>query len=992
VRESTSGSIQSEQPATHPRHGVTPARPFGFYAPLRTVLTAILLLLGVLAQAQIPTSEQIAIFQSLPPDQQQAILDQIQRGAATGAQTQRSIEFPQTVTPRDPYSTAPVATGSAPTPVGPPRIAPGDSIVIELDVREFPRTLPSSSATPVQLPGTVPAQQPAQQMPATGAPPTAPGATLPQMQPLEPIVRTLEETAKLDAYVTRVRRGNPYRLDPQGRVQLPEMPPIPLSGLTADEATKRLDSDPSLQDFEMHVTLLPLEPIDVDALRPFGYDLFAGAPTTFAPATDVPVPADYVLGPGDTLQVQLLGKQPATYELVVTRDGMIEFPQLGPIAVAGLRFPEAQALIDERVTNQLIGVRSSVSMGPLRSIRVFVLGDAERPGSYTVSGLSTITNALFVSGGVKTIGSLRKIELKRAGKTVRRLDLYDLLLRGDTRADERLQPGDVIFIPAIGPTVAVAGEVNRPAIYELTGPTSAADVIAIAGGLTPRADSQLATAERIGANGIRTDVNLDLRGTGATSRIESGDLIRVPSIRPTYTDSVWIRGHAYRTGPVQFRNGLRITDVIPTVEDLRPNADLHYLLIRREDPVTRRVSAVSVDLLEALSHPQSAANVRLQSRDEIYVFDAEGPRDRIVNPLLDELRLQSDPTQPTQIVAISGSIKSPGQYPLEPGMKVSDLIRAGGGLSESAFASDAELTRYQVVNGERRQTDLVPIDLARLRAGDAGADAPLLPYDVLVIKELPDWSELERVTLRGEVKFPGTYPIKRGETLKSVLERAGGLTNLAFVDGSVFTRKELRDREQRQLQVLSERMQRDLAILALQGSQSSPQAAQQATATLSSGQNLLADLQRTQAVGRLVIDLEKVIGSPEGSSADIILKDGDELVVPKYTQEVTVIGEVPNTTSHVWAPDRTLAYYIQQSGGATKQADEGAIYIIRANGSVVADSGNRWFSHGGTSQVRPGDTIVVPLDVERMRPLPLWTAVTTIIYNLAVAVAAVNSF
>jgi protein involved in polysaccharide export with SLBB domain len=973
--------------ADSPRERVDPARPHGLSSILRRVFAPLLLLLGGLTHAQTPTPEQIAIFQSLTPEQQQAILEQLQRsGGISLPETGSTVEFPETVAPRSPF---PPPTTALQVPPGERRIAAGDSLIIELQVRQYPRVLAPTGAT---FPGTTAAPGPAPATPTNPAVPGAAGAPVATVPPPQPIERTVEQAARLDAYVARVRRGNPYRLDAQGRLQLPELAPIPLSGLLAEEATRRLESDPALQDYELQVSLLTLEPIDVDALRPFGYDLFAGTPTTFAPATDIPVPAEYVLGPGDTLQVQLLGKLTGIYTLTVNRDGTVDFPQLGPIAVAGLRFPEAQALIEERVGSQLIGVRSSVSMGALRSIRIFVLGDAERPGSYTVSGLSTITNALFVSGGIKTIGSLRKIELKRGGRTVRRLDLYDLLLRGDSRGDERLQPGDVIFIPPVGPTVAVAGAVNRPAIYELTGPTTAADVIAYAGGLTPQADPRLATVERVGTTKARTVLSVDLVGSGRGASIVAGDLVRVPSIRPTYTDSVWVRGHAYRPGAFEFRSGMRLTDVLTSVEELRPNADLHYVLIRREDPVTRRVSVVSADLLAALSNPQSDANVRLASRDEIYVFDAEGPRDRVVNPLVDELRLQSTPDRPTQVVGIGGSVKAPGQYPLEPGMTVRDLIRAGGGLAESAYGGQAEITRYQVVNGERRQTDLVTIDLARVMAGDASANSALLPYDVLLIKELPDWSELERVTLQGEVRFPGTYPIKRGETLHQVLDRAGGVTDLAFVDGSVFTRKDLRERESTQLRVLTERMQRDLAILALQSSQSSPQAAAQATATMSSGQTLLADLQRAQAVGRLVIDLEKVLGSPEGSSADIILKDGDDLVVPKRTQEVTVIGEVPNATSHVWDRNRTLDDYIRQSGGATNQADEKAIYIIRANGSVVTSGGNSWFSRGGTEDVRPGDTIVVPLDVDRMRPLPLWTAVTTIIYNLAVAVAAVNSF
>jgi polysaccharide export outer membrane protein len=971
------------------RYKIQNPRWIGFVALLLSVL------IGVSGQAQMPTPEQMAIFQSLPPEQQRAILEQLQSGGITTLpQSGRILDFPQTVIPREVFGTTEDMTllGAE------RRIAAGDSLIIDLEVRQFPRTLPplttaTSAAVPSAAPGAssppVAPPNPTVTPPPGSQPSTT--TTPPVPAPL-PIERTIEEIAKLDAYVARVRRGNPYRLDAQGRLQLPELPPIPLSGLNTEEATRRLDSDAFMQDFDVRVWLLPLEPIDIDALKPFGYDLFAGAPTTFAPATDVPVPAEYVLGPGDTLQVQLLGKVTGVYPLMVNRDGTIDFPQLGPIPVAGLRFPDAQSLIEDRVSNQLIGVRSSVSMGPLRSIRVFVLGDAERPGSYTVSGLSTVTNALFVSGGIKTIGSLRKIELKRGGRTVRRVDLYDMLLRGDTRADERLQPNDVIFIPPVGPTVAVAGSVNRPAIYELTGPTTAAEMIEIAGGLTPQADPRLATVERIGSTQLRSVVGVDLSGTGRGVNIVAGDLLRVPSIRPTYTNSVWVRGHAHRPGAFQYRPGMRLTDVLPSVDELRPNADLHYILVRREDPSTRRISVTSADLLAALANPQSDANVRLSSRDEIYVFDSEGPRDKVVLPLIDEMRLQSSPDRPTQVVGIGGSVKAPGQYPLEPGMTVRDLLRAGGGLAESAFGGQAELTRYQVVNGERRQTDLMAVNLGRVMSGDAGADLPLLPYDVLLIKEMPEWSELERVTLRGEVRFPGTYPIRKGETLHAVLNRAGGLTDLAFVDGGVFTRKDLREREAAQLRVLAERMQRDLAILALQSSQSSPQSAQQATATMSSGQILLADLQRTQAVGRLVIDLETVLSSGEGSSVDITLKDGDDLIVPKRTQEVTVIGEVPNATSHVWSQDRTLEDYIEQSGGATKQADAKAIYIIRANGSVVTSGGNMWFSRAGRNDVRPGDTIVVPLDVERMRPLPLWAAVTTIIYNLAVAVAAVNSF
>src|SRR5262249_7844235 len=246
------------------------------------------------------------------------------------------------------------------------------------------------------------------------------------------------------------------------------------------------------------LTLLPLQPVGTKALKPFGYDLFeqrrttaTGSTTgaaTFLPPTDIPVPVDYVIGPGDTVNVQLFGNQNADYRFVVSRDGTITFPEIGPVNVAGLTYEQLRDAITQRVSEQMIGVRASVTLGELRSIRVFVLGDVNRPGSYLVSSLSTMTNALYTSGGVKPVGSLRNVALMRGGNTISTLDVYDLLLRGDTRADARLMPGDAIFVPPVGATVAIDGEVRRPAIYEIRGERNVSEIVALAGGLTPSAN------------------------------------------------------------------------------------------------------------------------------------------------------------------------------------------------------------------------------------------------------------------------------------------------------------------------------------------------------------------------------------------------------------------------------------------------------------------------------------------------------------------------
>jgi protein involved in polysaccharide export with SLBB domain len=607
-----------------------------------------------------------------------------------------------------------------------------------------------------------------------------------------------------------------------------------------------------------------------------------------------------------------------------------------------------------------------------------------------VSGLATVTNALFVSGGVKTIGSLRNIQLKRNGRIVTQLDLYDLLLNGDTSKDARLQPGDVIFIPPVATTVGIAGEVRRPAIYELKGEASAADLLHLGGGLTPEADPGLATLERIDERRQRVIVDIDLTNPQARgTQLRTGDVLRVPMVRPTYSNSVAVDGHILRPTSVQYRNGLRLTDVIRSADELKPNADQHYVLIRRELAGSRRVQVISADLGEAWQAPRSEANPLLSPRDRIYVFDLATGRRAILDPILEELKLQAVSTEPSRIVRVSGRVRVPGEYPLEPGMTVSDLIRAGGGLSEEAYGGEADLARYEIRDGQSRRTDVFKVDLSRAMAREPAADVVLAPFDFLVVKEISEWASQEAIRLEGEVRFPGEYPIERGETLRSVITRAGGLTALAFPQGSVLTRETLKEREKRQIEFLANRMQQDLGTLALQGAQASGSGAQQASETLAIGQSLLADLRSAVPVGRLVIDLEKILAAEPGSAGDVILKDGDVLRVPKTAQEVTVIGEVQNSTSHLYDPALDRDAYIRLSGGTTQKADDKRIYVVRANGSVEASEGSRWFRSKGA--IQPGDTIVVPLDAERMRPLPLWTAVTTIIYNLAVAVAAIGS-
>jgi protein involved in polysaccharide export with SLBB domain len=832
---------------------------------------------------------------------------------------------------------------------------------------------------------------PPQGVPAGGyAPPPPPCVGQPNCdlaQPSRPEL-TDEEKRRRQDLIELIRAKNPYQISREGLLWLPGFAPLPLAGLTEQLATLRLGVEPALRDLYIRVTKLPLVKLGPTALKPFGYDLFDRPISTFAPTTNVPVPADYIVGPGDELDVQLYGTKNASLKLIVARDGHVSLPELGPVNVGGLTFPSAQTLLQSRVDREMVGVHANVTMGETRSIRVFVLGDAKQPGSYTISGLGTITSALFAAGGVKPIGSLRKIQLKRRGALVRRLDLYDMLIRGDTTDDAKLLSGDVIFIPPIGATLTVDGEVHRPAIYEIRNEKSVADVVQLAGGLTPEADTNKLALIRIDDALRRVVLQVDLSGAaGRLEEVRNGDVLRVARLRPTLDAGVVVQGYVFTPGAFPYRGGMRLTDVLRSVDDLRPNADLHYILIRRELPPDRRVMVLSADLAAALNAPGSAADVPLLPRDRITVFDLQSSRDRVIQPLLDDLKLQSSIKLPDEVVRIDGRANVPGQYPLESGMTVRDLIRAGGGLSDAAYGGSAELTRYEVLNGESRVTELIKVDLAAVLRGDAAANVRLQPFDTLSIKEVESWTDQETIVLRGQVKFPGRYSVKPGETLKSVLTRAGGLTQFAFPEGSVFTRRELREREQRELDQLAQRMQSDIAFVALQAS-NVPGGGGGAANALTVGQSLLSQLRASRAVGRLVINVPAILRSPVGSQYDVVLRDGDELIVPRAQQQVTVIGEVQTVTSHLYRPGLSRDGYIGLSGGTTARADKGRIYVVRADGSVVSQ-GSRWFSSSAT--IEPGDTIVVPLNAEHIPPLPFWQAVTQILYNVAIAFLAVHS-
>lgn len=796
-----------------------------------------------------------------------------------------------------------------------------------------------------------------------------------------------EDLKRFNADPNRVRLvgSQPFILNPQGVLALPGIADIPLAGLSAAEAEVRLEAEALLAPLDLSVKLLPVLRTGAAALKPFGYALFQAGTENFSsePGGPAAVTGDYQLGPGDSLRVQFFGGENYQMELVISAEGTVTLPKIGPEMLSGLSFAAARQRLESRISERLIGTRGSVSMGRLKTIRVFVVGDVKKPGAFDVSGAARITNVLFASGGITEVGSLRRVQLKRGGELVHTLDLYSLLLYGNTGNDVQLQNGDVVLVPPAGSMVTVDGEVKRPAIYELGGDRTLAGVLRLAGGLQPTADRERVQVERIGTGGIRSLETINLAATGKKApQVADGDVVRVPVVLDAVKGAVLVEGHVSRPGAYEHVPGMRVSALLPTAESLKPRADLNYVLVRRETGADRRTRVLSVDLQAVQAAPGSAADLMLEAGDRLTVFELGVARSAAVDAILRELETQATREQPFQAVRINGNVRAPGTYPLEDGMTVHGLIRAGGGLTSSAHGSAAELARYPVNAAGERTTELLTIDLAAAARSDAAADVPLQPYDVLTVQEIPAWEDSVDVEIAGEVRFPGRYPVRRGETLASVMARAGGLTELAFPDGSVFTRKLLIERETRQLELMQKRVETDLAALAVQRANQADAKVEEAWGV---GQSLLDQLRSTTPTGRLVIDLSAVMANPGDLDKDIELRDGDRLLIPPRSQEVTVVGEVQYPTSHRHDREIDRNHYIDLSGGFGPRADERRTYVVRANGAVLA--GRR----GGTG-IEPGDTIVVPLATDRLPALAKWSSVTQIIYNLAIAVAAVNSF
>ncbi|WP_029825485.1 SLBB domain-containing protein [Vibrio parahaemolyticus] len=801
---------------------------------------------------------------------------------------------------------------------------------------------------------------------------------------------------------------------------------------------------------------------DEQGLKRFGLDLFAGSPTTFAPISDVPVPADYTVGAGDEIVIQLFGKENTTHRLRVNRAGIINFPSLGPIQVAGMTFPDVRDSLNQRVKEQMIGVRSDISLGEMRTMQVFVMGDAYKPGAYTVSALTTISQAIYYSGGFSESGALRNVQLKRNGQVIRKLDMYDLLLKGDARNDIRLLPGDVVFIGALGNTISIDGEVNRPAIYEIKPGETYKQAIQMAGGFTANAYSDQIEVKRYAAKGARDALTLNFsQSHDQETKVKDGDAVNVLKKNEELTRYVQIEGDVRHPGFIEWKSGLRIADLFQSVDtSFNSTADVSYAIVVREINPQRDIEVYQVNLANAILSPTSKDNLKLNSRDRVLVFnrfnnedldtladqetvtkaktlaqaqlqaqqeqlkeqevisssvavssatplekDSKQPkivfrgkeitkddfealkqntRRTLLAPVLLQLQQQSRLGLAPQIAEVFGEVKHPGRYPITPRMTISTLIEAAGGLTYNAFTINAELART-VINSkdERASIYIERIDLRQAIKGSAPDDAIIVGRDRLNILEKPDVKLQSTVTLQGEVRFPGTYTVRQGETLGDLLERAGGLTEFAHPQGAIFTREALRLQEQKLLNQYAADMRAETAKKTFRADSNMGSVISDPDKTL----KFVEEASRSKALGRMVVQLNRIL--KDERSADFMLEDGDFLFVPTFRNTVSIMGEVQVPITYLLDNKLDVDDYLNKAGGAKKQADEDRIFVVRADGSVYKPTSGYWFGNNH-EELKAGDTIVVPIDTDYRDALSTWTAATQILYQTGVAINALK--
>jgi protein involved in polysaccharide export with SLBB domain len=678
-------------------------------------------------------------------------------------------------------------------------------------------------------------------------------------------------------------------------------------------------------------------------LHVYGRQLFDEGPTTFAPMDHIPVPADYVLGPGDQLLIRVWGKIDLDGGMTVDRDGQIFIPKVGSLRVAGLRYEQLESYLRAAIGNLYKGFELSVTMGKLRSIQIFVLGSARQPGAYTVSSLSTLVNALFASGGPSATGSMRHIQLRRDNRVVADFDIYDLLRRGDKSHDVQLLPGDVIYIPPAGPQVAIIGSVNEPGIYELKGETTIAAALGDAGGLTNLAEVDRVLLEKIENHRRRGVDDFSLDRSGLERKLKDGDMLRIFPISPQFENAVMLRGNVFQPGHFPWHEGMRVSDLIPS----------------RDFLITRSYWYQEGHLTESAPAGSSWS-------------DENGVRRNLRGAGVPNQEYGADGNArnagaPDQEYGTAGNVPDGGELNPQNGMPVHVPIDIMTDLVQNTAEINWDYASIQRLDEQDLSTHLLSFNLGNAIGNPASADNQFLrPGDVITIFSrsdlpLPTDKHATFVRVSGEVNAPGVYRVEPGDTLRNVVERAGGLTSHSYLYASQLTRVSTRQAEEQQLQVSIAQMQRELTSRYAAAPSGGTTSAAEQQMQMSTQQAAIAQLGAVKPTGRIVLDMR-----PSASTISDIpnfpLEDGDSFYIPPRLSTVQVAGAVYNENAFRYQPRKHLSAYLNDAGGPTRQADARRIFLVRADGTVISrqSHGQFWHTDFESTVLLPGDAIIVP--------------------------------
>jgi protein involved in polysaccharide export with SLBB domain len=791
----------------------------------------------------------------------------------------------------------------------------------------------------------------------------------------------------------------------------------------------------------------------------YGAKLFRTLPSTFAPVNQVPVTPDYVIGPNDELLIQSWGQVTMNNRFVVDRSGGIYIPQVGTVHVAGLRFEELQPFLKSQMGKIFRNFDLNVNMGQLRSIQVFIVGQARRPGTWTISSLSTLVNAIFSTGGPAPQGSLRHIQLKRGNQTIVDLDLYDLILHGDKSKDVPLLQGDVIYIPPVGPQVAIAGSVNTPAIYELKSndTTTVSEALDMAAGLTSVASGDKVRLERVDARRMRSITEVPLTAEGKAVRLQDGDLLEVVAVASQYKDAVTLRGNVANPGRYSWKQGMRVRDLLPSKDAL---VTRDYWLKRSQlgqpmmayvptclpttpygipglrygipvgdegdDPYWRYSSVRNPGVTSLLGLPMTDPSVGVARVSSDHPTNtASNDAATVDGTVTTDGSLDCGRQESLQgYVTFSPTDMTPGGQQLNssqtPPQQATSNRMSSANASVGATVSNASAGQflprndvkliepdinwsYAVIERQSREnltTSLVPFNLGKVvLEGDESQNIELLPGDVITIfskadLRVPQQQQTRFVRLEGEFVSSGIYSVKPGETLRQLVQRAGGLSPEAYLYGSEFTRESTR-------RVQQQRLNEYVDQIALQVSTNATNSASRAisstdsvalAAQQSQTQNIISNLRNARATGRIVLELTPDANNI-GQLPDLPLEDGDKFVVPRVPSTVSVDGAVYNQNSFLYDQHRRLGDYVQLAGGANRDADKNRAFVIRAGGAVISKQYSSTLRGHGFDSVRlyPGDTVVIPLNLDKGKTLRTVVDIAQIVGQFGIAVAAMNT-